>query len=109
MGRKWIMVELGDHCHTHIQPRLQKVCDGTDQGGVSKAVNWQGGGGFKYYYMAPSLLKKDRYDQWIINEEYNAPMLAAAMAAFQLLAADFSNFAWACCNQGANVHRPGAI
>jgi len=58
MGRKWIMVELGDHCHTHIQPRLQKVCDGTDQGGVSKAVNWQGGGGFKYYYMAPSLLKK---------------------------------------------------
>jgi len=80
MGRKWIMVELGDHCHTHIQPRLQKVCDGTDQGGVSKAVNWQGGGGFKYYYMAPSLLKKDRYDQWVINEEYNATMMAAAMA-----------------------------
>lgn len=80
MGRKWIMVELGDHCHTHIQPRLQKVCDGTDQGGISKAVNWQGGGGFRYYYMAPSLLKKDRYDQWVINEEYNATMMAAAMA-----------------------------
>lgn len=80
MGRKWIMVELGDHCHTHIQPRLQKVCDGTDQGGISKAFNWQGGGGFKYYYMAPSLLKKDRYDQWIINEEYNPTMMAAAMA-----------------------------
>jgi adenine-specific DNA-methyltransferase len=80
MGRKWIMVELGDHCHTHIQPRLQKVCDGTDQGGISKAVNWQGGGGFNYYYMAPSLLKKDRYDQWVINEEYNATMMAAAMA-----------------------------
>lgn len=80
MDRKWIMVELGDHCHTHIQPRLQKVCDGTDQGGISKAVNWQGGGGFKYYYMAPSLLKKDRYDQWVINEEYNPTMLAAAMA-----------------------------
>lgn len=80
MGRKWIMVELGDHCHTHIQPRLQKVCDGTDQGGISKSVNWQGGGGFKYYYMAPSLLKKDHYNQWIINEEYNATMMAAAMA-----------------------------
>jgi adenine-specific DNA-methyltransferase len=80
MGRKWIMVELGDHCLTHIQPRLKKVCDGTDQGGISKAVNWQGGGGFKYYYMAPSLLKKDHYDQWIINEEYNPTMLAAAMA-----------------------------
>ncbi|MDD4239754.1 MAG: site-specific DNA-methyltransferase, partial [Desulfotomaculaceae bacterium] len=61
MGRKWIMVELGEHCHTHILPRMKKVCDGTDQGGISKAVNWQGGGGFKYYYMAPSLLKKDRY------------------------------------------------
>ncbi len=80
MGRKWIMVELGEHCHTHIIPRLKKVCDGTDQGGISKAVNWQGGGGFKYYYLAPSLLKKDRYGQWIINEEYNATMLAAAMA-----------------------------
>ena len=80
MGRKWIMVELGEHCHTHIIPRLKKVCDGTDQGGISKTANWQGGGGFKYYYMAPSLLKKDRYGQWIINEEYNATMLAAAMA-----------------------------
>lgn len=80
MGRKWIMVELGEQCATHIQPRLQKVCDGTDQGGISKTVNWQGGGGFKYYYMAPSLLKKDRYDQWVINEEYNPTMLAAAMA-----------------------------
>lgn len=80
MGRKWIMVELGEHCHTHILPRMKKVCDGTDQGGISKTVNWQGGSGFKYYYMAPTLLKKDRYDQWVINPEYNAPMLAAAMA-----------------------------
>ncbi len=73
-------MELGEHCHTHIIPRLKKVCDGTDQGGISKTANWQGGGGFKYYYMAPSLLKKDRYGQWVINEEYNATMLAAAMA-----------------------------
>ncbi len=80
MGRRWIMVELGEHCHTHILPRMKKVCDGTDQGGISQAVNWQGGGGFKYYDMAPSLLKKDRYDQWVINADFNAPMLAAAMA-----------------------------
>ena len=80
MGRRWLMVELGESCHTHIIPRLQKVCDGTDQGGITKTVNWQGGGGFKYYYMAPSLLKKDRYNQWVINEEYNATMMAAAMA-----------------------------
>lgn len=78
MGRKWIMVELGDHCHTHCLPRLKKVVDGTDQGGISKAVNWQGGGGFKYYYLAPSLLKEDKYGNWIIDERYN--MLAAAMA-----------------------------
>ncbi|MBV5329283.1 MAG: site-specific DNA-methyltransferase [Chlorobium sp.] len=80
MGRKWIMVELGEHCHTHIQPRLSKVCNGTDQSGISKAMNWQGGGGFKCYYMAPSLLKKDHYGQWVINKEYNPTMLAAAMA-----------------------------
>jgi len=41
---------------------------------------WVGGGGFKYYYLAPSLLKKDKHDNWIIDERYNADMLAAAMA-----------------------------
>jgi adenine-specific DNA-methyltransferase len=80
MGRRWIMIELGEHCHTHCLPRLKKVVDGTDQGGISKAVNWQGGGGFKYYYLAPSLLKQDKYGNWIIDERYNADMLAAAMA-----------------------------
>ena len=80
MGRKWIMVELGEHCHTHCLPRLQKVIDGTDQGGISKAVGWQGGGGFKYYYLAPSLLKEDKYGNWIIDERYKPDMLAAAMA-----------------------------
>ena len=58
MGRHWIMVELGDHCQTHIVPRLKKVITGEDQGGISKAVNWQGGGGFRYFGLAPSLLKK---------------------------------------------------
>ncbi|MEW6381260.1 MAG: site-specific DNA-methyltransferase [bacterium] len=80
MGRKWIGIELGDHCHTHCLPRLKKVVDGSDLGGISKSVNWQGGGGFKYYYLAPSLLKKDKYGNWIIEERYNADMLAAAMA-----------------------------
>jgi adenine-specific DNA-methyltransferase len=80
MGRRWIGIELGEHCHTHCLPRLKKVVDGTDQGGISKAVNWQGEGGFKYYYLAPSLLKQDKYGNWIIDERYNADMLAAAMA-----------------------------
>ena len=80
MGRKWILVELGEHCHTHCLQRLKKVVDGTDPGGISNAVNWQGGGGFRYYYLAPSLLKKDKHGNWIIDERYNANMLAAAMA-----------------------------
>ncbi|WP_375692290.1 site-specific DNA-methyltransferase [Bartonella sp. AP4SXKL] len=79
MGRKWIMIELGEHCHTHIIPRLKQVIDGTDQGGISKSVNWQGGGGFRYYRLAPSLLQKDPWGQWIIRREYNAAMLSEAM------------------------------
>lgn len=79
MGRRWIMVELGEHCHTHIIPRLKKVIDGDDQGGITKAVDWKGGGGFRYYRLAPSLLEKDRWDNWVVNKEYNAEMLAAAI------------------------------
>ncbi len=79
MGRRWIMVELGEHMHTHIIPRLKKVIDGTDQGGISKAVGWKGGGGFRYYRLAPSLLEKDKWANWVINKEYNAAMLAEAL------------------------------
>ena len=79
MGRKYIGIELGEHAITHCAPRLRQVVDG-EQGGISKAVNWQGGGGFKFYELAPSLLKKDKFGSWIISDEYNADMLAAAMA-----------------------------
>jgi len=79
MGRRWIMVELGDHCHTHIIPRLQKVIDGEDNGGITQAVNWQGGGGFRYYKLAPSLLKKDKWGNWVINPDYHAEMLTEAL------------------------------
>jgi len=80
MRRKWIGIELGNHSNTHCLPRLKAVCDGTDQGGISKAVDWKGGGGFKFYNLAPSLLNKDKYNQWVINPNYNADLLAAAMA-----------------------------
>ncbi|MCC6921975.1 MAG: site-specific DNA-methyltransferase [Nitrosomonas sp.] len=80
MGRRWIMVELGEHCHTHIIPRLKKVIDGDDQGGISKAVNWQGGGGFRYYRLAPTLIVNDRWGNPVINPEYNAAQLAEALA-----------------------------
>jgi adenine-specific DNA-methyltransferase len=79
MGRRWIMVELGDHCRTHIAPRLKKVIDGTDTGGISESVGWRGGGGFRYFRLAPSLLEKDKWGTWVINREYNAVMLAEAM------------------------------
>jgi adenine-specific DNA-methyltransferase len=79
MGRRWIMVELGAHCHTHIIPRLKKVIDGADPGGITEAVSWTGGGGFRYYRLAPSLLEKDKWGQWVISREFNAAMLAEAV------------------------------
>lgn len=80
MGRRYIGVELGQHAYTHCYPRLKMVTDGTDQGGISKAKNWKGGNGFKFYELAPSLLKEDKFGNLVINKEYNADMLAAAMA-----------------------------
>ncbi|MDY0142659.1 MAG: site-specific DNA-methyltransferase [Bacteroidales bacterium] len=80
MGRKYIGIELGEHCYTHSKLRLEKVIDG-EQSGISKAINWQGGGGFRFYELAPSLLKKDDFGNWIIDSEvYNADLLAAAVA-----------------------------
>lgn len=79
MGRRWIMVELGNHCHTHVIPRLKKVIDGEDLGGITESVGWKGGGGFRYFRVAPSLLQQDRWGNWVINKEYNAEMLAAAI------------------------------
>jgi len=79
MGRRWIMVELGEHCHTHIIPRMKKVIDGTDPGGVTEACDWKGGGGFRYYSLAPSLLKEDTFGNWVISKEYNSAMLAEAV------------------------------
>jgi adenine-specific DNA-methyltransferase len=79
LGRRWIMVELGDHCSTHVAPRLRQVIDGTDQGGISKAVDWKGGGGFRYYDLAPSLLETDKWGREVISRDYDAAMLAQAI------------------------------
>lgn len=80
MNRRWIGIELGDHAYTHCLPRMKKVADGLDEGGITESVNWQGGGGFKFYELAPSLLKKDSFGNWVIDPAYNADMLAAAVA-----------------------------
>lgn len=79
MGRRWIMVELGEHCHTLVVPRLKKVIDGEDPGGITEASGWNGGGGFRYFKLAPSLLRKDQWGNLVVNKEYNAAMLAEAM------------------------------
>ena len=79
MQRAWIGVELGEQATTHCAPRLNSVVDGSDRDGISKAVDWKGGGGFRYYRLAPSLLEKDKYGNWVISKEYNAAMLAEAV------------------------------
>lgn len=79
MGRRWIGIELGEHCETHCLPRLKKVVDGEDPGGITQAVGWKGGGGFRYYRLAPSLLEKDKWGNWVVSKEYNAAMLAEAV------------------------------
>ncbi len=79
MKRKWIGIEMGEHAYTHCKTRLDKVIDG-EQGGISRMVNWIGGGGYKFYELAPSLVNIDSFGQPIINPKYNADMLASAIA-----------------------------
>ena len=79
MYRRWIMVELGEHAYTHCIPRLKSVIDGTDISGVTKAANWKGGGGFRYYRLAPSLLEKDEWGNWVISKDFDAAKLSQAV------------------------------
>ena len=58
MGRRWIGIEMGEHAATHCLPRLQKVIDG-EQGGISQAVNWQGGGGFRFMRLGAPIFDAD--------------------------------------------------
>ena len=79
MGRRWIGVELGDHCYTHCQVRLDKVVDGEDAGGITESVGWKGGGGYRFYELAPTLIKEDQWGQPVINTEYKAEQLSEAV------------------------------
>lgn len=80
LRRTWIGVELGDHCYTHCIPRLKTVIDGTDAGGITEATKWQGGGGYKFYELAPTLIVKDEHGNDVFSDKYNAQMLVAAVA-----------------------------
>jgi adenine-specific DNA-methyltransferase len=73
------MVELRDQAETHIVPRLQRVINGDDVSGVTKAMNWRGGGGFRYFELAPTLLEKDKWGREVISKDYNPAMLAQAL------------------------------
>lgn len=80
MKRKWIGIEMGDHAYTHCKKRIDTIISGDDFSGITKRENWQGGGSYRFYELAPSLVIKDSHGREIINPEYNANMLAAAMA-----------------------------
>jgi len=78
MGRRYIGIELGEHAYTHCVPRLKAVVNG-EMSGISSMLNWQGGGGFKFYELAPTLIVKDENGFEIISDKYDPNMLAAAV------------------------------
>lgn len=79
LGRRWIGIELGDHATTCCLPRLKKVVEGKEPGGITARADWKGGGGFRFYKLAPSLLEKDKWGNWIVSKQYKPEMLAEAM------------------------------
>jgi adenine-specific DNA-methyltransferase len=72
MGRRWIGIELGEHAVTNCVPRLKKVVDG-EQGGISEAVGWKGGGGFQFCRLGPPIFDENDH----INKSIRFPVLAA--------------------------------
>ena len=80
MGRQYIGIEMGEHAYSLCKPRLDRVIDGEDVTGITRSVEWQGGGGYKFYELAPTLIVKDRYGNPVFSEQYNPTMLAAAVA-----------------------------
>jgi adenine-specific DNA-methyltransferase len=69
MNRRYIGIEMGEHAQTHCQPRLKKVIE-CEQGGISQAVNWQGGGGFHYFRLGETIF--DEYGSINSNVSFNA-------------------------------------
>lgn len=79
MGRKYIGIEMGDHAYTHAKKRLTSVIDGTDLTGISKSVEWKGGGGFKFIELAPSFITIDEFGNPVVDGYYNDSKLIRAM------------------------------
>lgn len=80
MRRRYIGIEMGEQAYTHCKTRLDSIIDNTDSSGVTKAVGWEGGGGYHFYELAPSLLvKNDKLPIYQINPEYNFDMICEAI------------------------------
>ena len=79
MGRRWIGIEMGDHIYSHCLPRLKRVIDCEDAGGITHSVKWQGGGGFKFYELGSTLIVTGKHGRQVISDKYNPEMLAEAM------------------------------
>lgn len=80
MGRKWIGIELGEHAYSLCKPRMDLIVDGNDKNGISSFVDWQGGGGYHFYELAPCLLVKNQcLPIYQINPEYTFEMLCEAI------------------------------
>lgn len=80
MNRNWIGIEMGEHVYTHCIKRLNLIIDGKDNGGITSIVNWNGGGGYNFYELAPTLINEDSFGEMVINKNYNPEMLARSVA-----------------------------
>ena len=80
LNRQWITIEMGEHAYSLCKIRLDSVISGKDKSGITKDVNYQGGGSYKFYELAPTLIVKNALGIEVINKEYNAQQLAAAVA-----------------------------
>lgn len=80
LNRTWIGIEMGNHAYSHCKARLDRVIDNDDPRGITASANWQGGGGYKFYELAPTLIVKDRHGNDVFSDKYNAQMLVAAVA-----------------------------
>lgn len=80
MNRRWIGIELNEYAYTMTKNRLDSVVEAKDVSGITNAVSWKGGGGYRFYELASTLIEEDSFGQPIINPSYNATMLASAIA-----------------------------
>lgn len=93
MGRRWIGLELGSHAESLGVPRMRRVVDGSDPGGVTEATGWTGGGGFRFYRLAPSLLERDKWGNYVISETYRKGPDAGARLAEAMCKLEGFNYA----------------